>query len=138
MRILLDTDVVLDIFLARQPFFSEAAAIWLAHEQKQSEVFVSPVTLVNVFYIVRKAKGAAVAFQAVDVILSTFIVCPLDQTMVQAAHSLPMADFEDAVQAAAAAAAGVDALVTRNTTDYANAPVPILTPAEAVARLAAA
>lgn len=46
-----------------------------------------------------------------------------------------MNDFEDAAQVAAAQAAGLDALVTRNTSDYANAALLVLTPAELVKKL---
>jgi predicted nucleic acid-binding protein len=101
MRILLDTDVVLDFLLARQPFEQEARAIWIAC-----------------------AQGHAVGY-----------VCPITPV---AAHALPMADFEDAVQAATAAAAGLDAVVPRNTKHYSGAPIPALTPGEVLARLSAA
>jgi predicted nucleic acid-binding protein len=138
MRALLDRDVVLDVFLARQLFVVEAAALLLANEQQLFEAFISPITPVNVFYIIRKAKGPAIARQAVDELLKAQRVCSLDHAVLYAAHALPMADFEDAVQAVAAAAAGLDAIITRNTKDFANAPLPILTPAEGLARLASA
>jgi len=91
-----------------------------------------------VFYILRKQMGATPARQVVGRLLSGVQICPLDRAILATADALPMADFEDAVQAAAAAAAGLDALVTRNSKDYAGAPLPILTPAEALARLASA
>ena len=138
MRVLLDTDVVLDFLLACQPFEQDARALWMACAQGQLAGYISPITPVNVFYIARKGKGVAFARQLVADILGVVKICPLDQAMIQAAHALPMADFEDAVQAAAAAAAGLDAIITRNTKDFANAPLPILTPAEALARLASA
>jgi predicted nucleic acid-binding protein len=138
MRVLLDTDVVLDILADRQPFVVAAAVLWLAHEQGRLEAHISPITPVNVFYVLRRQIGAAQARQLVGDLLAVMPVCLLDQAVIQAAQALPMADFEDAVQAAAAAAAGLDALVTRNTRDYSAAPLTILTPAEAVARLASA
>jgi len=138
MRILLDTDVVLDFLLARQPFEQEARAIWIACAQGRVAGYISPITPVNVFYIARKSTGAAGDRQLVADMLRILKVCLLDQAVIQVAHALPMADFEDAVQAAAAAAAGLDALVTRNTRDYSAAPLTILTPAEALARLASA
>jgi predicted nucleic acid-binding protein len=137
MRVLLDTDVILDMLADRQPFVVEASVLWLAHEQGRIEAFVSPITPVNVFYILRKQLGAVQARQIVGRLLATLSICPLDQTVLASAHALPMADFEDAVQAAAAAAARLDALITRNTRDYA-ASLAILTPAEALARLASA
>lgn len=87
------------------------------------------------FYVARKQIGIIAARQMISDMINILSICRLDQTIVQAAHALPMADFEDAVQAAAAAAAGLDALVTRNTRDYAGALLPILTPAEALARM---
>jgi len=138
MRVLLDTDIVLDIFADRQPFVVEASVLWLAHEQGRLEALISPITPVNVFYILRRQVGTTQARQLVGRLLATMPVCTLDQAVIQVAHALPMADFEDAVQAAAAAAAGLDALVTRNTRDYSAAPLTILTPAEALARLASA
>ena len=137
IRVLLDTDVVLDILANRQPFVVEASVLWLAHEQGRLEACISPITPVNAFYILRKQEGVAPARQAVARLLAGIQICPLDGAVLNTANALPMADFEDAVQAAAAAAARLDALVTRNTKDYAGAPIPVLTPAEALARLAA-
>jgi len=138
IRVLLDTDVVLDLLANRQPFVVEASVLWLAHEQGRLEASISPITPVNVFYILRKQIGATPARQVVGRLLSGVQICALDRAVLRAADALPMADFEDAVQAAAAVAAGLDALVTRNTKDYASAPLPILTPSEALARLASA
>jgi predicted nucleic acid-binding protein len=138
MRVLLDTDVVLDILADRQPFVVEASVLWLAHEQGRLEAYISPITPVNVFYILRRQVGTSQARQLVADMLRILKVCLLDQIVLLAAEALPMTDFEDAVQAATAAAAGLDALVTRNTSDYRGAPLTILTPAEALARLPSA
>ncbi len=54
MHILLDTDVILDLFLDREPFVVEAAAIWQASAQRTCTGYVSATTLVNMFYIARK------------------------------------------------------------------------------------
>jgi len=138
MRVLLDTDVVLDILADRQPFVVEASVLWLAHEQGQLETYISPITPVNAFYILRRQVGTSQARQLVADMLRILKVCLLDQAVIQAAEALPMTDFEDAVQAATAIAAGLDVLVTRNTRDYRGAPLTILTPAEALARLPSA
>ena len=135
MRVLLDTDVVLDVLANRQPFVVEASVLWLAHEQGRIEAFISPITPVNVFYILRKQIGTSQARQLVGDLLAKIPVCLIDQAVIQTAHALPMADFEDAVQAAAAAATALDVLITRNVKDYSAAPLTILTPAEALARL---
>jgi len=114
MRVLLDTDVVLDLLLDRPGFADHAAAIWEANEQGRLEAHVSAITPVNVYYIARKLKGAEKARQAVAELLSALRVCPLDRTALQAALSLPLTDYEDAVQLASAIASQLDAIITRN------------------------
>lgn len=61
MRVLFDTDIVLDVLLARSPFDIDAVALWRAHEGGRLEAFITPITTVNVFYIVRKLTDLATA-----------------------------------------------------------------------------
>jgi predicted nucleic acid-binding protein len=135
MNVLLDTNVVLDIVLDRAPFVEDASALWLAHEEQRITALIAPITPINVFYIVRKLKGAAAAREGVGVLLDTLQICQIDQQVLQQAYALPISDYEDATQVAAAMAARVDAIVTRNIDDFRGSPVPVLTPAELLARL---
>ena len=135
MRILLDTDVILDLLLDRAGFAEHAAALWEAHEQGRLDAYISAITPVNVFYIARKLKGAELARQAVIELLATLRVCPLDQAALEKALTLPFRDYEDAVQLASALANHLDALVTRNLEDYKNATLPVFSPSEFLARL---
>ena len=80
--------------------------------------------------------GAAAARQVVGALVSTTQVCAIDVVILRSAHALPLADYEDAVQTAAAMAAGLDAIVTRSGGDYKGAPITVLTPAELLARIA--
>lgn len=135
MRVLLDTDVVLDIVLDRAPFVEEASAIWLAHEEQRITACIAPITPINVFYIVRKLMGTAAARDGVGVLINTLQVCLIDQDVLQHAYALPITDFEDATQVAAAIAARVDAIVTRNADDFRASPLLVLSPTELLARL---
>ena len=58
-RVLLDTNVVLDFLLDRAPFADAAAALWQANDDGRIDAYVLVITPVNVFYIARKLKGAA-------------------------------------------------------------------------------
>jgi predicted nucleic acid-binding protein len=135
MRALLDTDVVLDLILVRTPFVTEAAALWVANEEGRFTAAISPVTTVNVFYIVRKFKGLIVARQAVRELLAGLQVCPLDQATLLLAEASPLRDYEDAVQVAVAVASGLDVVVTRNLADYVGAALPTFAPRDFLARL---
>ena len=130
MRILLDNDVVLDYVLNRDKHFACAAEIFRLLDASKIDVFVSAITPVNTFYTTRKEKGLEAATQAVQLLLDTVRFCTSDRSVLQNAFDMGFSDFEDAVQCASAVAEGFDAIVTRNTIDYANSPIQIYSPAE--------
>lgn len=130
MRILFDTDVILDVILDRDPFVEIAAELWELHRQGKIDGLVASVTLVNVFYIARKFIGAQKARKAVEMVISTFEVCPIDESILRGALSSPITDYEDAVQHECALAAGAEGIVTRNIADFQNASLPIFSPGE--------
>src|SRR5262249_50688450 len=113
MRVLVDTNIVLDVLLQREPFVSDSAAIWLANEQERFEGYITAVTVVNVFYIARKQRNATIARSAVVELLKAFRICPLDRDALRQALNLPMRDYEDAVQVAGANATQLDGMITR-------------------------
>ena len=135
MRVLFDTNVILDVLFRREPFVTTAAALWQANEDKLFEGYVAGITPVNLFYIAAKIKGAGAARAAVRDLLDAFRVCPIDATILQSALTLPLRDYEDAVQHAAATASQMDAIVTRDTRGYAGATLLVLTPQDLLDQL---
>lgn len=130
MRVLLDTNIILDFVLNRSPFAADAAAILRAHQKGDIEGYISAITPVNLYYIARKMKGASESRRLVGQILASLKVCSVDQSVLQVAHSLPITDYEDAVQHASATASKMDAIVTRNLKDYRNATLPVYSPSD--------
>lgn len=128
MRVLLDTNVVLDLVLERAPFASEAATLWELHQQNKLDAYISPITLINVFYITRKIKDREIASRAVAKLAQGLLVCTTDAQVLQDALTLAFNDYEDAVQHAAATHARLEAIITRNTSDFTNATLPVFTP----------
>ncbi len=128
MRALLDTDVILDILLDREPFAEAASALWQANQHGDFEGYISAITPINVFYIARKLKGAEIARRAVTDLLAGLRVCTVDQMILQAAIALPLTDYEDAVQYASATANQVNVIVTRNVEDYKGTLIPVMLP----------
>ena len=135
MRVLLDTDVILDVFLKREPFAEAAAELWRANEQGLYEGYVSAITPVNLFYVARRIKDVTVAHTAVTELLAAFHVCPIDQLTLQSALALPFQDYEDAVQHMSAASSQLDAIVTRDAQDYAQATLPIMSPRDCLKQI---
>lgn len=137
MRVLFDTNIVLDFLLERELFLPEALALFTAHDEKKIDAFVSAITPVNIFYIIRKEAGLQKAVEAVTAILDTLGVCFFDKKILQDAAQLPVTDYEDAVQIAAAIAANLDVIVTRDLKDYKNSPLLVYSPSDFLALLAA-
>ncbi len=130
MRVLLDTDVVMDVMVARLPFAQTSGQLLDLAEKGTFEAYVSSITPINIFYAARKTKNAGNLREALRLLLQSVRVCPIDQSVLTAALDLPFADYEDAVQHAAATASKLDAIVPRNLKDYSNATLPVYSPAD--------
>jgi len=124
MKVLVDTDVLLDVALDRAPHASAAAALLDTLEQRPGSGFVAWHTLSNFYYLVRPKHGNKDAQQFVLELTRFLSVSPTDTESVRVAGSLDMRDFEDAMQVAAALACGADVIATRNTKDFRRSPVP--------------
>lgn len=135
MKLLLDINVVLDVVLARPPWLGEAALLLSAVAEGRAEGHVAGHTITTVHYIVAKEKDRQTAATAVTDLLRIVRVVPLGDRDFHQALVLGLADFEDAVQAAAALSIGADCVVTRNTEDFKGIPVPVRTAGEVLALL---
>ena len=138
IRVLLDTDVVLDYLLDRKPFAEAAGQLWTAGEHNRIEIYVSAATPLNLFYIAAKLQGAPHARNLVASLLRSCRICTLDQATFVAAQNSALRDYEDAVQAITADFYQLDYVVTRNVEDYKGAPVAVIQPAALATQLTGA
>jgi len=104
LRVLVDTNVILDYVLERQPFHAEAEEIILRVAKKDFVGYVSSITPINVYYTGRKLKGKEYTVKAVRRLLRLVEVCAADKRVLQNAFLLNFNDYEDAVQSACASA----------------------------------
>lgn len=131
MRILLDTNIVLDFLLEREPFLHDADRVFQAIENNQLVGYISATTVTNIFYIARKqTRSVEQAREIVAETLTAAVICPVDRAVLEAAFALGLTDFEDAVQIACAINQGLDAIVTRDQQGFRNSPIPALTVAD--------
>ncbi len=135
MKLLLDTNVVLDVLLQRTPWVVHAQAIWQAHDQKQIKAFVTATTITDIFYIARRGHGYEKANQAIDACLKAFEICSVNKQALILARAFPGNDFEDNLQIACATVAGLDGIVTRNPADFSHATITIFSPEDVVEQL---
>jgi hypothetical protein len=133
--VLLDINVVLDVFLAREPWLADSAAVVQAGLDGTVSPHLCAASLPTIFYLVRRNANLARAHSVVGECLKTFALVPVDRQALETAASLPGSDFEDNLQIACAVLARLDAIVTRNPQDFTSSPVPVLTPAEFLAQV---
>lgn len=133
MKLAFDTNVVLDVLLDRAPFAESARGLWAAVEARRVEGVLAGHTFTTVWYLVAAARTAASARAVVALIARVFGVATVDAAVVKRALELDFTDFEDAVCAAAAEAAGCDVVVTRNRKDFGSSPVTAVDPITALA-----
>lgn len=128
-KILIDSDVILDFFFDRIPFSQNAAKIFSLCESKKIEGYVTPVIISNVYYLLRQTAKHEKVIDKLKLLLSITEVLIINKdSIIQALHS-DFKDFEDALQNFAAESnQKIDFIVTRNTKDFKNSKLAVITP----------
>lgn len=137
LRLFLDTNILLDVLLRREPFYRSAARVWTLAETGAHEGFVSAISFNNLFYIVRKHGGVAPAHRSLRLIRSVFRPVDVDARLLDEALAANGADFEDTVQLCCALRCRADYLVTRDHDGFGAASLSIVTADELLAVVAA-
>jgi predicted nucleic acid-binding protein len=137
MKVLVDTNVWLDVLQDRKPFYQDSARALTLLEGPRHAALMSATSVTTIFYLVAKKSNHKAALEQVRRLLEHYSVVAIDGAVVRDALSSESDDYEDAVLEHAAQRAGLDAIVTRNTKDFVGSRLAIYTPAELVAALIA-
>jgi predicted nucleic acid-binding protein len=135
VKVLVDTNVVLDVLLARRPFVAASAAVLGLIEQSRLEGLLCATTLTTIDYLLAQAMPRPAARQAVRKLLALFEIAPVNRAVLEEALRGKVTDFEDAVLDQAGRLAGADLIVTRNLADFRLASLKALGPDELLASL---
>jgi predicted nucleic acid-binding protein len=128
-RILIDTDIILDFFFDRQPFSDNAAKILSLCESKEITGSITPVIISNVYYLLRQTAKHEKVMEKLKTLISITKILVIDRNAVLQALSSDFKDFEDALQNyTAELSKEIDLIVTRNTKDYKNSVLAVMTP----------
>lgn len=131
-RVFVDSDVILDLLLAREPHAASAVQLFALFQDGELEGCVSPVILANLFYILRQGMPAPQARATLRKLRLLLRVLPIDEEIIDRALASSFSDFEDAIQYYTAVAHDMSALVTRNRKHYRDAKIPILDAEECI------
>lgn len=130
MKVLVDTNVILDVLLDRQPFSEDATRILALVEESKIEGFLCATTVTTVDYLLGRALTAMKARSALRGLLDIFEVAPVNRPVLEQALRSEISDFEDAVLEQSGRLVAVDAIVTRNIKDFRKSTVTVLDPVE--------
>lgn len=130
MRILVDTNIILDVLCKRSDFVETSSKIWKLCETEQIDGCISAVSIPNIVYILRKELTPEKTCQIIHQIMMIFEVIELKASDLKKAAEMLVSDFEDALQMCCASRIKADYIVTRNIRDFKESPTPALTPSE--------
>ena len=133
MKLLIDTNVVLDVLLRREPFFRTAAEVLNLTQLDEVREYVSASTITDIYYIANKQmKDRDAVRDLLKRLLMVVSVAAVSKREIQNALNLAWGDFEDSVQYSVALLNEMDGIVTRNPSDYQEANMRIWLPEQAL------
>jgi predicted nucleic acid-binding protein len=129
MKVLIDTNIVLDVLLNRQPYCQDAAKIIVLSEKEIIESYVSASAITDIYYITQKEyKNKQITIDLIKKILEVISVATITGNNIYQALDLGWNDFEDSVQYVVGESIATDYIVTRNVNDFDNSTIKIVTP----------
>lgn len=132
MKILFDTNVILDVLLDREPFAEPAAHLMSKVEESEIQGFISAITVTTLHYLLAKSLGKTKAKKHIQSILSLFEIAPVNRLVLEDALDNKFKDYEDSVLYESAIHSGVEYIVTRNGKDFKNSEIPVYEPIEMI------
>jgi len=134
-RLLIDTNIVIDLLSKREEFYQESADLFSRADKKEVALAISSLTLANTNYILTKLKSAKEAKEILRKFKVLVEVLSLDDKITELALSDDnFPDFEDGLQYYTAIENQIDIIITRNKKDFKNSKIPVLTAKEYLAR----
>ena len=135
MKVLFDTNVVLDHLLGREPFVDDAERLISLVDAGRIDGVICSTTATTIHYLASKAVGSSAALDYLRTLLVIFDVACVDREVLQGALDAGFSDFEDAALYEAARRVGASAIVTRNGADFAKSALPVFDPPELLAAM---
>lgn len=119
MVIFLDTNIILDVLLQREPFFKSSETIWSMVENKTIKGFISANSITDIFYIVNKHLGNEYAYEVLESLIKVFNIARITVADdIKKALEYKLKDFEDSLQVVCAKNIKAKYLITRNSEDF--------------------
>lgn len=130
MRLLFDTNIILDIALSREPHYKDSADIFKKIDNKMIFGFITATTITDIYYIAKKERGHIKASDFIANLIQIVDVVGIDREIIINSLTSQFLDFEDAIQSVASSFNNIDFIITRNINDYSNSEIKALCPTD--------
>lgn len=129
MKILVDTNVIIDALTSREPWNESAEKIFLLGANHIVDLYITASSATDIYYLIRKhLHSAQTAKQVMGKLYSLINILEVTGTNCIEALASPIADYEDAVVERVVSRKNIDYIVTRNIKDYQNGSVKVILP----------
>jgi len=135
MRILLDTNIILDIALGRVPHLADSADVFRKIDNESIYGFVTATTITDIYYVAKREKGHQTTIDFISNLIEIVDIIGIDKEIVIASLISDFADFEDAIQSVSSRLNGIDYIITRNHKDFIKSEISAVSPKELLALL---
>ena len=135
MKVLIDTNIILDVLCKRPAFYEDSAKIFKLCEVKKISGVISALSIPNIMYILRKELDADKTREILDSLMLIFSVADLKADDLKKAADMRFKDYEDAIRSACATRIKANYIVTRNIKDFSESKVTAIKPAELLDRI---
>ena len=130
MKVLFDTNIILDVLLDRQPFSEHASFLMSKVERSEINGFLCATTVTTIHYLLSKYLDKEKAIESINSIMALFEVASVNRLVIENALKSKFTDFEDSVLHESARHAGAEYIITRNIKDFKKTKIPAFTPTE--------
>jgi predicted nucleic acid-binding protein len=135
VKILIDTNIILDVLCNRADFVEHSSNVWKICETAQVEGYICALSVPNIVYILRKELTAEKTEDIIKKLLLIFRIADLTAKDITCAAKMHLSDFEDALQISCASRIKAQYIVTRNVKDFVDSPIAAVKPSEFLDRL---
>jgi len=129
-KVLIDTNIILDIALQREPFFEDADQIFGKIDEEMIKGFVTASSITDIYYVSKKSCGREKAIAFIRELIDILEVLSVTKITIIEALSADFKDFEDAIQYCVADMNRIDVIVTRNKSDFELSAIEVCSPNE--------
>lgn len=136
-KLFIDINVILDIALAREPHFKSSQKILSHIERKKAIGYISAISCATIYYLIQKESNPKRALSYTRDLLGLLSVVEVNKKTLERGFELETKDLEDGIQMACAEICQANYIITRDSMDYKDSPIPALSPAEYLATFTA-